>query len=155
MLDTQEEIYQYLGKSLYVNAPEGFNSAWLEISIFTVDKHSRESVGYFDGMDNRELELNIDLNGEERMPDTDLAFYKLYHLMQKDESHMPWNKAKFTLTSEGKFDLEFKLDEDFEWFKKLDKDSKDYDDLDIKLERKVKKWEGLTEEESARFRPVE
>jgi len=153
MFNTQEEAYQFIGKSLYINAPKNFKSAWIEITVFTVDHVVEELAGYSDGIKNHYLDLEMNIEGEEEDPDTRFAFYKIYHLMQKDENDVPWNKAKFTLTSEGKFDLEFKLDEDFEWFKNLNKDSSEYDSLDIKLERKVARWEGLTEEESAQFRP--
>ena len=61
------------------------------------------------------------------------AFYALYTIMQKDKNDVPWNKARFEMTSEGDFSIDFKYDEDFAWYKSLDIDSQKYDELDINV----------------------
>ena len=49
------------------------------------------------------------------------------------------------MTSEGDFSIDFKYDEDFAWYKSLDIDSQEYNDLDIDVINQIKSWEGLPE----------
>ncbi|MBB1304356.1 hypothetical protein [Pseudoalteromonas sp. SR43-5] len=63
--------------------------------------------------------------------------------MKKDKDDVPWNKVRVEITTEGYFSIDFKYDEDFAWYKSLDIDSQEYEDLDIDVINKIKSWDGL------------
>ena len=72
-----------------------------------------------------------------------IKLFMLFILLCKNENDVPWNKARFEMTSEGDFSIDFKYDEDFAWYKSLDIDSQKYDELDINIINKIKSWDGL------------
>ena len=144
MFENIDEIYNYIGQSIFNVLPDEWSKA---CNYTLMDNHalgimsfinqyqvSSSSTVYDFSFDNKDI-LNI------------IAAYKeLFQIMQKDENDVPWNKARFEMTSEGDFSIDFKHDEDFAWYKSLDADSQEYDDLDINVINQLKSWEGLPED---------
>ena len=144
MFETDHDIYSYLGQTMFDRLPDVWDTARLDVLIQSIDRSS--SIGAFYSHNDVESRFDLDkINGVLQSTDCDLAFFALYKLMQKGEKDIPWNKARFQITSEGDFEIDFKYDEDFEWYKALDIDSKEYDDLDIDIINQIKSWEGLPE----------
>ncbi|MGI2169983.1 hypothetical protein ACROAE_07265 [Shewanella sp. MF05960] len=141
-----DDIYNYIGQEMYERLPEYWDIALLEVNMDKIDKAISIGASYI--LNNTSNTFDLDeKNGVVSFSDVDEAFYALYKIMQKNESEndVPWNKARFEITSEGDFSIDFKYDEDFVWYKSLDIDSQEYDDLDIDIINQIETWEGLPE----------
>ncbi|PIW59623.1 MAG: hypothetical protein COW15_16925 [Shewanella sp. CG12_big_fil_rev_8_21_14_0_65_47_15] len=142
MFKNIDSIYNYVGQEMFSSLPGKWDKAYLNVNMDKIDraisidsKYISEGVEYFFDLDRKSGIVNFS--------DCDEAFYDLYHIMQKNEQDVPWNKARFELTPDGDFSIDFKYDEDFAWYKLLDIESQEYDELDIDIIDKIKSWEGL------------
>jgi len=139
-----DEIYNFIGQEMYERLPENWDIAFLEVNMDKVDQAISIGANYIFNNTPHSFDLD-ELNGVVNFSDVDDAFYALYKMMQKDDNDVPWNKARFEITPDGDFEILFKYDEDFAWYKSLDIDSQEYDDLDIDIINQIKTWEGLPE----------
>ena len=145
MFETVDDIYNYIGQAMFDALPENWDRATFYALIVTVDKAMQSKQTYLHQGQKHDFDVNI-INGVAKRTKCSKAFYSLYRIMQKGEKDLSWNKARFQITSEGDFEIDFKYDEDFEWYKALDVDSKEYDDLDIDIIHQIKSWEGLSDD---------
>ncbi|OBU29060.1 DUF600 domain-containing protein [Photobacterium kishitanii] len=115
-METFEDIYQHIGQAMFNALPDEWDSAYFYISIKLIYPRACEyKESYF--LKGVEFDFSVDENdGDYGCTDT---FFELYDLMQKDDSDVPWNKARFELKPDGSFDIQFKYDEDFAWLKSL------------------------------------
>ena len=67
-----------------------------------------------------------------------LVMKKQYSGFEQIPSDLFWNDAKG-----GQFDIVFKSDEDYEWYKSIDIDSKEYNLIAVDAIERIKTWEGL------------
>ena len=147
MFDTIDGIYNHIGQAMFDALPNKWDTATLMLLMDKVNVSVTMSQKYLDKNDSKNYKYftvnkRNGLAYESKVSD---AFYALFHIMQKDKNDVPWNKARFEITSEGDFSIDFKYDEDFAWYKSLDIDSQEYDDLDIDVINQIKSWEGLPE----------
>ncbi|MBU2072482.1 MAG: antitoxin YezG family protein [Gammaproteobacteria bacterium] len=145
MFDTVDEIYNHIGQTMFNQLPEKWESAYLEVNLHQVDVSISIGSKYMHEGEVFDFDLDV-INGVYKSSKCNNAFYALYKIMRKNEQDVPWNKARFEITSEGDFTIDFKYDEDFAWYKSLDIDSQEYDDLDIKVINSIKSWQGLPED---------
>jgi len=143
MFNNINEIYNYIGQSMFNVLPEEWSNAH---SYILLDNYAsgvmRFSNIYI--MDSISLEYDFRFDNQD-MLNIIGAYKQLYQLMKKNEADVPWNKVRFEITFEGDFSIDFKYDEDFVWYKSLDIDSQEYDDLDIDVINQIKSWDGLPE----------
>jgi len=66
--------------------------------------------------------------------------------MKKDESDIPWNKARFELESDGSYDVKTKFDEDYIIHTGLDADNAELDSLSSDFHLAIESWEGLPDD---------
>jgi len=145
MFSTVNEIYETIGQEMINTLPEQWDTAWIEVNIDLIDQVISMGAKYSYNGDIFDFDFDV-VDGVLIDSESDKAFFSLYHLMQKNKGDVPWNKARFEISSEGDFDIEFKLDEDFKWCNDLDPDGKEYDELDIDIIVQIKSWEGLPED---------
>jgi len=139
-----DQIYNFIREEMYGRLPGAWDFAYLDVNMERVDRAISIGANYI--LNNISNSFDLDeKNGVVNFSDIDEAFYALYHFMQKNEQDVPWNKARFEITSDGNFSVDFKYDADFVWYKSLDIDSQEYDDLDIDIINQIKSWEGLPE----------
>lgn len=144
MFTNIDEIYSFIGQEMFDSLPEKWDRATLEVNLDSLDRAI--SIGATFSFNGQESDFDLyERGGQVFFSDIDDAFYSLYKIMRKNEQDVPWNKARFEITSEGDFTIDFKYDEDFAWYKSLDIDSQEYDDLDIKVINSIKSWQGLPE----------
>ncbi len=147
MFETIDDIYNHIGQAMFNALPGTWNKAWMIILMQRPDSSMHFVQQYLLKKDDIALDFDVDeVEGVYKEANVDDAFYALYHLMQKGENDVPWNKARFEINNEGDFEMEFKLDEDFAWYKSLDIDNQEYDDLDIDIIDQIKTWKGLPKE---------
>ncbi len=144
MFNSIDEIYNHIGQSMVEALPEPWFKAYSYVLLDNVDEGVMSFVDTFFKANQDDNEQDFFLDIKKRMPRV-RAYQALYKFMQKTPDDVPWNKARFTLTNDGDFDIEFKLDEDLIWLNNLDADSQEYDDLDINIEDQIRSWEGLPE----------
>ncbi len=139
-----DDVYNFIGQEMLESLPDRWEYAFLEVNMDKIDRAISIGANYvFNNISNC-FDLD-ERNGVVKFSDVDEAFYSLYHFMQKNENDVPWNKARFEISSEGDFSIDFKYDEDFAWYKALDIDSHEYDELDIDVINHIKSWDGLPE----------
>ncbi|KPZ66695.1 hypothetical protein AN392_00134 [Pseudoalteromonas sp. P1-16-1b] len=144
MFNNIDEIYNHIGQSMFEHLPEKWDKAYLEVNLHRLNVSISIDPKYTYEQQIFDFDLDV-INGVYKNSMCNKAFYALYTIMQKDKDDVPWNKARFEITSEGDFSIDFKYDEDFAWYKSLDIDSQEYDDLDIDVINQIKSWEGLPE----------
>ena len=145
MFETVDDIYNYIGQAMFDALPDKWSEAWVEVLIYQPKISISFVQQYLVGGGAKPKDFNVDeINGNYIESNVDKAFYELHGVMKKDDQSA-WNKARFYITAEGDFEIDFKYDTDFEWYKSLDVDSKEYDDLDIDIINQIKSWEGLSE----------
>ncbi|MCW1720131.1 MULTISPECIES: immunity protein YezG family protein [unclassified Pseudoalteromonas] len=142
MFETIDDIYNHLGLSMFEHLPEKWEKAYLEVNLHQVNVSVSIDSKYIYNGKIFDFDLDV-IDGIYKNSMCNKAFYALYTIMQKDKNDVPWNKARFEMTSEGDFSIDFKYDEDFAWYKSLDIDSQKYDELDINVINKIKSWDGL------------
>ncbi|WP_231613271.1 hypothetical protein, partial [Pseudoalteromonas sp. SWXJZ94C] len=99
-----DEAYNFIGQEMYERLPEEWDVAFLEVNMDKVDVAI--SIGANYTLNNVVSVFDLDeKNGVINFSDVDEAFYALYKIMQKDEDDVPWNKARFEITSEGDFSI--------------------------------------------------
>lgn len=145
MFDTIEDIYNHIGQAMFNALPDEWDTAILTLSMDKVNVSVTMHQKYLDKNDSTNYKYfsvnkRNGLAYESKVSD---AFYALYHLMQKNENDVPWNKARVEITSQGDFSVDFKYDKDFALYKSLDIDSQEYEDLEIDVINKIKSWDGL------------
>ena len=138
-----DEIYNYIGQSMFNVLPDEWSKAQ---NYVLLDNHALGIMSFI----NQYQVSNISSVYDFRFDNKDIlniitAYKELFEIMQKNENDVPRNKARFEMTSEGDFSIDFKYDEDFVWYKSLDINSQEYDDLDIDVINQIKSWEGLPE----------
>ncbi|MEL0631134.1 immunity protein YezG family protein [Pseudoalteromonas carrageenovora] len=144
MFKTVDEIYSHIGQAMFNALPDRWDTAWYDIFVIHPDGVTQSNQQY--SLNDVIQYFNVNkINGINKYAGCDDAFEALYKIMQKNEDDVPWNKARFEITSDGDFSIDFKYDEDFAWYKSLDIDSQEYDDLDIDVINQIKSWEGLPE----------
>ncbi|WP_062268316.1 immunity protein YezG family protein [Endozoicomonas arenosclerae] len=146
MFDNIDDIYNHIGQSMFEAISDEWSRAWL-VAVMEKPGSSISFVQQF--ISSSGDVKNYSVNKRDGQPyDSKVsdAFYDLYNLMKGSSKESPWNKARFEVTSEGDFEVNFKFDEDFSWYKSLDIDSEEYDNLDIDIINQIKSWEGLPEE---------
>ncbi|PSU86789.1 hypothetical protein C0W35_22015 [Photobacterium kishitanii] len=146
MFESDIDIYEHIGQAMFNVLPDnGWDSAYFVFKMLTVD-YSAVSEQFFI-KDNQRVDFNVD---EYEYSETFEAFHELYHLMQRDDSDVPWNKARFELEPNGNFDIQFRYDKDFAWLKSLNlkkkKDNDLYESIDIDVIDLIKSWDGLPED---------
>ncbi|MCP4325533.1 MAG: DUF600 family protein [Psychromonas sp.] len=144
MFENIEQIYNYIGHSMINALPTDWDKASFYALILNVDSAMQSNQEYWFNGNRYEFDVNK-VNGVAKRTKCAKAFYSLNHIMQKNKNDVPWNKARFEITFEGDFAIDFKYDEDFAWYKALDIDSQEYDELDIDMINHIKSWDGLPE----------
>lgn len=144
MYDNVDEIYSFLGQAMYNVLPDSF----IKANTYTVVNEVDSGIfSFLNEYVERESQKTLGFRfSRDDITNVVIAYQSLYKIMQKNEQDVPWNKARFEITSEGDFTIDFKYDEDFAWYKSLDIDSQEYDDLDIKVINSIKSWQGLPED---------
>lgn len=138
-----DEIYNYIGQSMFNGLPDRWSKAE---NYVLLDNHALGIMSFINRYQVRDTSTVYDFRFDNKdILNIITAYKELYQIMQKNEDDVPWNKARFKMTSEGDFSIDFKYDEDFAWYKSLDIDSQEYDDLDIDVINQIKSWEGLPE----------
>jgi len=144
MFENVDDIYEHLGQSMFNQLPDDWDVAYLEVNLHRIDVSISIGSHYVYQEKTNDFDLDV-VNGVYKNSKCGKAFYSLYKIMQKDKDDIPWNKVRFEITLEGDFSIDFKYDEDFVWYKSLDIDSQEYDDLDIDVINQIKSWDGLPE----------
>ena len=145
MFDNVDDIYNHIGEAMFNALPDSWDEAWIEVVLYEVDKHIQLVQGFINKGVVDYFSVNK-INGDYVSSGCDKAFFDLYKAMQKNDSDIPWNKAKFYLDQEGEFEIDFKFDEDFDYYKTLKPNSEDYKKLDIEVEKKILTWDGLSKD---------
>lgn len=144
MFESPEDVYQHVGKAIRDAIPEeDWNVAWLDILLDRLDTAITLIQSYKTSTEEAEKDFNVNVSGN---ADISKAVFALFKLMRKDADDVPWNKARYTLYPDGKFDIEYKYDPDFAWLKSLDPDSDAYEELDVDIEEQIESWDGLPED---------
>ena len=98
-----EEIYNYIGASIVNSITEEWKEAKLNIEAY-LNEYTELKGEY------------IDSNSSKKWIDVHTLPFeldkKIYNLMEIMGESNKWNKAVFTLFPSGKFDMEFKWDEE-------------------------------------------
>lgn len=145
MFESIDEIYEHIGQSMYNALPDEWDIAYLDMRIIQEGRSSGIKGTYFINGERRFYSVDT-IDGEAIDSKCDHAFYALYKMMKRNDTDMPWNKARFELEPDGSFDLQFKLDKDFIVYKSLDADSPEFDSLSSDFHIKIESWEGLPED---------
>lgn len=105
MYSTVEEIYNFIGQCIYDNLP---TDEWLLATLnIEVDKGYAGFDGEFTSMDNQTKNMSL-----RNFPDDfDDAIHRLYEITTEG-GHNRWNKAKFTMDANHKFEIEFIWDQE-------------------------------------------
>lgn len=145
MFEDIEDIYECIGQEMFDVLPESFDAAYSYATILMPGRSVEVAQKFVDSQ-GKEHQFSTFIQNDQVL-DTNLpqAFLALLEKMAQ-EGEIPWNKAAFSLTEDGDFELEFKLDDDWEYVRNLDSDSLEYDLLDVDLIDQVKSWEGLPDE---------
>lgn len=145
MFEPVDDIYNHIGQAMFDALPDEWSEAWVEVLIHQPKISISFVQQYLEEGATSPLDFNVDeVNGRYIDSDVDKAFYALYELMKS--ANGSWNKARFQITSDGDFDIQFKYDEDFVWLKSLDIDGKEFDDLDIDVINQIESWSGLSDD---------
>ncbi|MBB1386173.1 DUF600 family protein [Pseudoalteromonas sp. SG45-5] len=142
MFETIDDIYNHIGQAMFNALPEQWEKAWFEVLLLNPDGAIQSNQEYILNNKKFNFDTNI-INGVAKNAKCGKAFCALYHLMQKNENDVPWNKVRFEITSEGDFTIDFKYDEDFAYLNSLDPDKDKYPSSDEILA--IETWEGLPE----------
>lgn len=142
MFEEIEDIYACIGQEMFDVLPDSFDTAYSYATILMPGRSVEVDQRFVDSH-GQEHQFSTFIQNDQVL-DTNLpqAFLALLEKMT-EEGDIPWNKAAFSLTEDGDFEVEFKLDEDWEHVRSLDADSAEYDALDVDLIDQVKSWEGL------------
>ena len=138
MFEGIEEIYQNIAEALI----ESVEDAWMEIVLNierTSTNHSTIDAEYL--TDNGDIKYISFF-------DNDFGLFnfieQLYQTMTKDSDKHKWNRAKVTLTNDGKLNIKFEWDQELE--DELEALSKEYDprwDDTLTQEEKDKKYQEM------------
>ncbi|MCP4320862.1 MAG: DUF600 family protein [Alteromonadales bacterium] len=143
MFNNIDEIYNYIGQSMFEVLPDKWTGAYNYVLLDDYTSGVMSFVNRYK-VDNTALEYDFRFDNKDTL-NIIKAYKDLYHIMQKKTDDVPWNKARFKVTSEGDFSIDFKYDEDFAWYNALDIDSQEYDNLDIDVINQIETWDGLPE----------
>ncbi len=144
MFENIDDVYEFIGQEIFNSMPD----EWLSATSVTLLDNGKSGVMSQINL----LKRNASCSEETFRFDSNAilplieAYKFLFTSMRRSEQDIPWNKARFKITSDGDFEVDFKYDEDFAWYQSLDIDSQEYDDLDIDIINQIKTWEGLPEE---------
>ena len=140
MFKNYDEILQRISEKLMNYLDEKF----LEITL-DVERTSENSIGY--------TGMYINFNGDEKNLDfwnkslkLQSEFHKLYQTMTAESDKHKWNRAKVTLTNDGKLNIKFEWDQ--ELADELEALSKEYDprwDDSLSQEEKEKKYKEMVQ----------
>lgn len=145
MFDNEIDIYHHIGQSMFNALPDEWDSAYFYFRMLN-ERGSCEYVeGYLLGSKDYDFSVN-EIDGEYEDSKCTEAFRRLYKNMKKNESDVPWNKARFELKPDGDFDIQFKYDKDFEWLVAVDHCSDAYERLSSDDMSVIKSWEGIPED---------
>ncbi|MGR6839879.1 immunity protein YezG family protein [Aliivibrio wodanis] len=150
MFENEINIYHHIGQSMFNALPEEWDSAYFYFRMLGENGDCTYKQWYL--IDNKVNAFSVnEIDDEYEDAKCADAFFSLYKLMKKDESNIPWNKARFELKPDGSFDMKFKYDEDFAWFQDLDLGKKQESDLfdallDSGVDDIINSWEGLPED---------
>ncbi|MCP4991676.1 MAG: DUF600 family protein [Colwellia sp.] len=145
MFETVDDIYNHIGQAMYNALPTEWEHARFDAILLDPEGAMQSRQTY--NINQEEHHFNVNkIDGINKNANCGSAFYALYKLMQKDENDVPWNKARFEVTSDGDFEIFFKYDEDFAWYNNLDPDGKEMDELDVDIIDQIETWEGLPED---------
>ena len=103
---TIDEIYNSIGQNIVNNLP----SEWLEAFI-DVERGSDDALklgGGYSSLDSNFTSFKF-RNFDRRIVDD---FHELYAIMTEENDHHKWNRAKFKLTPDGKFSIDFDWDQE-------------------------------------------
>ena len=142
MFNNIDEIYNHIGQSMFEHLPEKWDKAYLEVNLHRLNVSISIDPKYTYEQQIFDFDLDV-INGVYKNSMCNKAFYALYTIMQKDKDDVPWNKARFEITSDGDFSIDFKYDEDFAYLNSLDPDKDQYPSSDEILA--IETWEGLPE----------
>ncbi|MGR6839874.1 immunity protein YezG family protein [Aliivibrio wodanis] len=145
MFENEINIYHHIGQSMFNALPEKWDSAFFYFRML----NERGDCTYINKYLLHDNSFDFDVNQiDEEYENAKCAeaFRALYKLMKKDESDIPWNKARFELKPDGSFDMKFKYDEDFAWLVAVDHYSDAYERLSANDMNLIKSWEGLPED---------
>ncbi|MBU2072487.1 MAG: antitoxin YezG family protein [Gammaproteobacteria bacterium] len=138
-----DEIYNVIGQEMFDSLPEKWDRATLEVNLDSLD--IAITIGAKFSFNGTESAFNLyKRNGKIYSSGIGEAFFSLYKIMRKNEQDVPWNKARFEITSEGDFTIDFKYDEDFAYLNSLDPDNDRYPSSDEILA--IESWQGLAED---------
>ncbi len=144
MFETVDSIYEFIGQEMFNSLPD----EWVSASNYTLLENFEKGIISQVNLFQRTKSSNEEAFrfAPSKVLELIEAYKSLYQIMQSSNTEAPWNKARFQITSEGDFEIDFKYDENFEWYRSLDIDSKEYDDLDIDIINQIKSWEGLPDD---------
>ena len=105
---TVNEIYNCIGQNILncIQVEEIWDKAELNIEAY-VNKYVEFNGNYFSG-GKIEKELDVENFNHREMRN---AVYELLKIMTEDTDKNKWNKAKFTVHADNKFDMEFTWDQ--------------------------------------------
>ncbi|MEC8009850.1 MAG: immunity protein YezG family protein [Pseudomonadota bacterium] len=135
-----DDLYTGIGQAIYNQMPDRWTKACLE--VLHVEQNYSLIFNEYYFVDDLRFDFDVTDSNSKEINVSDL-FYKLYEFMARNNEYVPWNKCKFTLYPDGEFDIEFKLDDDYEWYKSIDVNSKEYDSISVDTIEKIETWEGL------------
>ncbi len=150
MFKNEMEIYQYIGQAMFNALPDEWDSAYFYFRLTSENNSYAYVQGYLWG--GHDFDFDVDeIDDEYEDSKCGEAFRALYMLMKKNDSDIPWNKARFELMPDGNFDIQFKFDKDFVWYTSLDvrraRDAELFDKLsDLDVDDMIESWEGLPED---------
>ncbi len=102
---TIDEIYNSIGQNMVDNLPSEWSEAFINVERSTNDA-IKLSGGY--------ASLNSDFNSfkfrnfDRKITD---EFHNIYKIMTEESDQNKWNRAKFKLTPDGKFSIDFDWDQ--------------------------------------------
>lgn len=145
MFNSAEEIHQHIGQSMFDALPEQWDKAYCDIGLSRENTCGFMAGTYYTGGEEKFYSVDI-IDGVLKYSQCDEAFYALYKMMKKDESDIPWNKARFELESDGSYDVKTKFDEDYIIYTGLDADAAEFDSLSRDFYLAIESWEGLPDD---------
>ena len=145
MFTTDTDIYQFIANDLG-KLDDDWKKIILEVELDIEKDKSIDltAIGYTGEYINSNGEKKWLLNNWEEDPKLDDAFRILYKIMTSQSDKHKWNRAKVTLTNDGKLNIKFEWDQ--ELADELEALSKEYDprwDDNLSQEEKEKRYKEM------------
>ncbi|WP_337909212.1 hypothetical protein [Vibrio cholerae] len=138
MPQSVEELYGYIGQSMYDSLPDEWVVSWLDVCIDT--RKCRANIMPF-FMEKAEVRKSTSFI----MPvDLEQCFVAMHSYFQQSQEDKAWNKCRFILRPDGDFDLEFKFDRDLDYLYSLA--GGDVARVEESLVNAIRSWSGLKED---------